>query len=288
MSEAPTPCRVAEPIEYAVHDGVSLKGDLYLPATAGPHPVVVATPGGAWRMANRAGLGHWCEYLASRDIATFAIEYRTSKTGATFPRAALDVIAALEFVAGSARALGVDGARVALLGASAGAHLAALAALAGGQKPFRSAYPSDANSGLNPPLRALVLAYGVYDLAAHWHATRAEVAAGAEDVTLNFMGTPLGGAEVLYRSGSPIEYVAAARSLPPVLLTWGDADQLVRPEQSQAFATTLIGAGAEVTQVPIVGAGHHWFSQHAMDDASGFTAALAPVVYGFLAGLLER
>jgi len=107
MSASPVPSRLTRAIEYAVHDGVSLQGDLYLPATPGPHPVVVATPGGAWRMANRTGLKHWCEYLASRGIAAFAIEYRTSKSGGAFPRAALDVIAALEFVAGSARSLGI-------------------------------------------------------------------------------------------------------------------------------------------------------------------------------------
>lgn len=288
MSARPVPSRLTQAIQFAVHDGVSLQGDLYLPAKPGPHPVVVATPGGAWRMANRTGLKHWCEYLASRGIAAFAIEYRTSKSGGAFPRAALDVIAALEFVAGSAGSLGLDAARVGLLGASAGAHLAALAALARHEAPFRSAYPADAYSGVDPRLRALVLAYGVYDLATHWNATRAEVAAGSEDVTLNFMGAPFEGAEALYGSGSPIHYLAGGRTLPPVLLTWGDADQLVRPEQSQAFASELIRAGVGVTQVPIVGAGHHWFSQHAIDDAGGFTAALAPVVYDFLAGSLAR
>ena len=36
-------------VEYAVHDGVSLKGDLYQPASAGPHPVLILIHGGSFR-----------------------------------------------------------------------------------------------------------------------------------------------------------------------------------------------------------------------------------------------
>lgn len=33
-------------IEYAVHDGVSLKGQLWKPAGKGPHPVLITVHGG--------------------------------------------------------------------------------------------------------------------------------------------------------------------------------------------------------------------------------------------------
>lgn len=287
MTAARAPFQVTTAVEYAAHDGVSLLGDLYVPAGDGPHPIVVATPGGAWRMANRAGLKHWCEFLASHGIAAFGIEYRTSKGGPSFPKAVHDVLGALKFITGAGSSLGLDASRLGLLGASAGAHLSALTAFAGEEPLFRSAYPSDPHAGAKPHVRAVVLAYGIYDLTAHWRATRAEVSAGAEDVTLNFLGSPPEGAAALYRAASPIEYLRGGRDAPPVFLTWGDADQLVLPEQSRAFAAELIDEGVETTQVPVAGAGHHWFSQHPLDDPKGFTAALAPVVLDFFSAALE-
>ena len=63
-------------IVYARHDDLELAGDLYLPAGAGPHPIVLAVPGGAWRFGQRGGLRRWAEYLAAHGHAVFSIDYR--------------------------------------------------------------------------------------------------------------------------------------------------------------------------------------------------------------------
>src|SRR6476661_3465742 len=69
-------------VEYAVHDGVSLKGDLYLPASPGRHPAMLFIHGGGFRGGSKAGYGNaWGPYLAARGIVVFAIDYRLS-TGA--------------------------------------------------------------------------------------------------------------------------------------------------------------------------------------------------------------
>ena len=67
-------------------------------------------------------------YLAARGYALFAISYRLAKKGQkTFPQAVQDVLAAVQFVRGSAGELKVDPERIGLFGASAGGHLASLA-----------------------------------------------------------------------------------------------------------------------------------------------------------------
>src|SRR5215510_5561772 len=84
-----------------------------------------------WIAGARSAFQYWGPYLAARGIAVFAISYRLATKTKTFPEAVQDVLAAVQFVRGKASAFGLDPARIGLLGASAGAHLAALAALSG-------------------------------------------------------------------------------------------------------------------------------------------------------------
>ena len=117
---------------YATHDGVQLSGDHYVPKQPGKYPVVVAVHGGGWQLGSKAELQNWGQYLASHGIACFSIGYRLSKPGQrNYPKPVLDVRAAVQFVRYKADELKIDPDRVGLIGNSAGAHLAALVALAG-------------------------------------------------------------------------------------------------------------------------------------------------------------
>src|SRR3954465_9833440 len=129
-------------VSYATHDGVALAGDLYLPAGAGPFPALVGVHGGGWQAGARNAFQFWGPYLAERGYALFAISYRLAKKGQRmFPQAGNDVLGAVQFVRGSAKEINVDPERIALFGASAGAHLASLAALGG--EIFKGSYPND-------------------------------------------------------------------------------------------------------------------------------------------------
>src|SRR5436190_7178611 len=136
-------------VAYATHDGVSLLGDFYLPAGAGPFPALVAVHGGGWQAGARNAFQFWGPYLAARGYVLFAISYRLAKKGQKmFPQAVNDVRAGVQFVRGSAGSLRVDPERIGLFGASAGAHLASLAAL-GGSSTFKGAYPRDAHAAVS-------------------------------------------------------------------------------------------------------------------------------------------
>src|SRR3954469_17365687 len=117
-------------IVYCSHAGVELAGDLFLPPSPGPHPVVIAVHGGGWRVGARNSLHNWGQYFAAGGTAVFSVSYRLAgKDKKTYPGAVQDVVAAVQYIRGEAKTLRIDPDRIALLGASAGAHLSALAGL---------------------------------------------------------------------------------------------------------------------------------------------------------------
>src|ERR1700733_7828626 len=86
-------------IDYARHDGVVLKGDLYAPKAPGKYPAIVAIHGGGWQQGSRESYRHWGPYLAARGYALFAAGYRLSRPGEpSYPGAVHDVRAAVQFV----------------------------------------------------------------------------------------------------------------------------------------------------------------------------------------------
>jgi acetyl esterase/lipase len=271
-----------EGVVYARHDERALAGDFYLPPGAGPHPVVLAVSGGAWRFGQRAGLRHWGEYLARHGYAVFSIDYRQAVDAPSFPGAVQDVLAAAQFLCGEGERYGLDRANLSLLGASAGAHLAALTALAGDSAPFFGAYPDDPYGGLRPKFTSLIAAYGVYDLYAHWQETRRGNAPQGEDITERFLGCSPYEDPHLYTLASPLRHVAFRRNATKVFLTWGTHDSAVRPSQSEVFHLALEQARFFVRTCPVVGAGHFWFSEDPIGDPYGFTAAVAPRIVRFL------
>ena len=95
----------------------------------------------------------------------FAISYRLMKPGVkTYPGAVYDVKAAIQYVRANAAELGVDPARIGVMGDSAGAHLAALVALAGDEPQFSAEYRNDPHAATPANVKAVVGFYGVYDM----------------------------------------------------------------------------------------------------------------------------
>ena len=117
-------------------------------------------------------------------IAVFAISYRLATKGKTFPQAVQDVLAGVQFVRGKAGEFGIDPQRIGLLGASAGGHLASLAALSG--KKFTGGYPQDPFAAVSTEVKALIGVYGVYDMVAMW--TTYQIQGGVDNNIQKFLG----------------------------------------------------------------------------------------------------
>jgi acetyl esterase/lipase len=267
-------------IAYANHDGIELVGDLYLPVAAKGAPALVAVHGGAWIQGARSAFQYWGPYLAARGIATFAISYRLATKTKMFPQAVQDVMAAVQFVRGKAGEFGVDPQRIGLLGASAGAHLAALAALGG--KKLSGGYPQDEFASLSTEVKALVGVYGIYDMVAMWTSCQVQWPIG--NIVERFLGVPPMADRQLYFDASPISYATVANNKLAVLLVTGSADDLVDPkEQTDAFQLALKQAGFFVRPCIVSGAPHYWMNDPIDNDPTGFPAFLAPRLTRFLA-----
>jgi acetyl esterase/lipase len=272
-------------IPYAERDGAQLIADFYGPQGLDKAPVLVAVHGGGWQGGNRQIYRHWGPYLARNGYAVFAISYRLSRPGAkSFPDAVYDVKAAVQFVRARAAELGVDPDRIALMGDSAGAHLAALTALAAGEPQFSSEYQNDPNAAVSPSVKAVVGFYGVYDMLAQWE--HDQIARPRDQITEKF----LGGSPMLIRrayfDASPISYATVDKNRTRFLLVYGTADDIVDPAtQSQKFLTALKQSGFFVRTVVIPGAGHFWVADP-VDDPYGFGAHAGPKVLRFLEGSL--
>jgi acetyl esterase len=102
----------------------------FRPAGAGPHPALVYLHGGAFMQGSPET--HWdiTADIASRwHIAVFSVDYALAPEH-PFPAAVDDVRAAVAWVHAQAATLGIDPARLAIGGDSAGANLAAAMTLA--------------------------------------------------------------------------------------------------------------------------------------------------------------
>jgi acetyl esterase/lipase len=272
-------------VEYVEHDGVKLTGDLYLPKGLEKAPVLVAMHGGGWQGGSPANYRYWGPFLARNGYAVFAIRYRLSKPDAkSYPDAVYDVKAAIQFVRAKAGELGVDPERIGVMGDSAGAHLGALVALAGDEPQFSSEYRNAPNAGTPTGVKAAILFYGVFDMAAQWQ--HDQVARPRDQITEKFLGTsPMQNRRVFF-DASPISYATVEKNRTRFLLIHGTHDDIVDPAtQSQAFLTALKQAGIFARTIVIPGAGHFW-AAYPLDEATGYGAQAAPQMLLFLRAAL--
>ena len=233
--------------------------DLHLPEPrTGPVPLVVWLHGGGFHSGDRRYLPDTMppdsvfEAVVAAGMAVASVDYRLSGE-ARFPSQLDDVKAALAYLRAYAEPLGLDAGRIGVWGESAGALLAALAALTTGGISAAALWYSpsllDTMQPDNPDASISRLVGGL-------PAQRPELIAQA----------------------SPATHVSAAA--PPFLLLHGTDDEQLPPVHSERLHAALLAAGASSTYLPIPDAGH-CFSGH--PDVPGLIAATV----GFLAEQLR-
>ena len=268
-------------LTYATHDGVALQGDLYLPQGAGPFPALIGVHGGGWQAGARSTFQYWGSYLGERGYALLAISYRLAKKGQkAFPEAVQDVLAGVQFARGNAKDYKLDPGRIGLFGASAGAHIAALAALGGRTKLFAGGYPQDRHAAVSTSVKVLVGVYGIYDLVDMWQ--RYQLTSPRENNIENFLGAAPIDDRRLYFDASPISYATVANNQVAVFLSVGTQDDLVdRRAHTDAFLLALKQAGFFVRTCIAQGAPHYWASDP-IDEPGSYSGFLAPRLVRFL------
>jgi cation diffusion facilitator CzcD-associated flavoprotein CzcO/acetyl esterase/lipase len=109
-------------------DGTPLEYRLYRPATPGPHPVVVYFHGGGWVIGSHVSDEPMCRDLCVKaNSIIVSVNYRHAPE-VRFPAAALDGLAAVQWVHDHAVELGGVPDKLAVAGWSAGANVAAVVA----------------------------------------------------------------------------------------------------------------------------------------------------------------
>lgn len=205
-------------ISYDDRFGSSSKLDLYLPSAGAAdelHPAVLFVHGGAWRFGSKDHFTAAARRLANSGFVTASINYRLLPEG-VFPHNLLDCSCAFAYLRAHAEELRLDPARIAVMGYSAGAHLASLVALAADHPELvpdcpllAEASEAERAAWLAPPA-AVIAASGPQDMRTFW-----EEASDKSDIEEIFGGSP---AELprAYELGSPRYHVRAGA--PPFLL----------------------------------------------------------------------
>ncbi len=132
-AQAPTGPAPAPPGAVAAPEGHEYLPGLmaypHVPRGATTAPVVVIVPGGSWRSSGTDGYQALAAALAEGGVFAMPARVRVADDGATWPVPVEDVLCALADGVATAREHDIEPGPVVLLGHSAGAHLAAVAAL---------------------------------------------------------------------------------------------------------------------------------------------------------------
>jgi pectinesterase len=108
-----------------------LHADVYVPVKKGKYPALIMIHGGGWRSGSKVLERPMAQRIASEGFVTVPVEYRLSPE-ARYPAAIHDIKAAIRYVKDNAAVFNVDTTKVAVMGESAGGHLAMLTAMTNG------------------------------------------------------------------------------------------------------------------------------------------------------------
>ncbi|NJP10180.1 MAG: alpha/beta hydrolase [Leptolyngbyaceae cyanobacterium RU_5_1] len=224
-------------IQFAAPDGVPLTMDMYRPPTKGQYPGIVVIYGGAWRSGSPTDNATFNRYMAARGYTVVAISYRLAPHY-RFPAQLEDVNAALTFIRQHAAEYEIDINRMAILGRSAGAHLAMLAA-----------YQPNAL-----PLQAVVNYYGPLDLRGGYQDPPSPDPLKVRDILKTFIGGTPDELPTQYQLASPIHFVRSG--LPPTLLVYGSRDHVVQAKFGRQLRDRLHASGNTAIMLEIPWAEH--------------------------------
>ena len=235
-------CQAPTEIDNVSYDDryAETKLDLFLPEGGGSaRPTVLMIHGGAWRMGDKDHFANAGRRLARSGWVAASINYRLVPDG-VFPRAAQDSGCALAFLQENASRWDIDPKRIAVMGYSAGGHLASLLGVAWNEDAIRP----DCASGRPSRPAAAIPGSGVHDLRARSNASWVQ----------DFMGGSLDELPAEYEQASPIAQIDPGE--PPFLLVTGGADWIGVEEQSQWMRDALRAEGNEAEELRLAGAGH--------------------------------
>lgn len=230
---------------YTAANGSPLTMRVFLRAgRRGTSPIVIVIYGGAWRSGDPAQGATLSRALAQHGYLVAAIDYRHAPDH-VFPAQLEDVRRSIAVVRDSATSWGGDTTRIALLGRSAGGHLAELAAFAPGDRP----------------VQAVVAFYAPWNLAEGYRDLPVPDPIDVRARIADFLEGAPDARPTRYHEASPSSYVRPG--LPPTLLLYGARDHLVKPEFNREAASALWAANDRAIAIELP------WSEHGFDLVPG-------------------
>jgi acetyl esterase/lipase len=244
-----------------------LRLDVYEPrSNRKSYPAIVVIHGGSWRRGKKSDFPQWDHWLAQQGYAVFDIEYRLANQDHPFPAQIIDVRKAVDWIQCHAAEYNVEKSRLALMGRSAGAQLALLAAY--------TASPTK-QAGNNGPVRCVISFYGPTDLTWDYYHPAFPDVIGAQPVLRNYLGGSPDTVPQNYLAASPLQQVTSEAC--PSLLLHGGHDQIVKNENMDFLTAKLQGAQVSVDYLYLPWANHGfdwnyngWSSQMARHNIARF------------------
>ena len=239
-----------------------VKCRLYRSSAATAAPLLIYYHGGGWVIGDLDTHDDICRKLA-RDAhcSVIAVDYRLAPEHPA-PAALDDCIAATQWIFANAKSLGIDGARIAIGGDSAGGNLAALVAMHADVKPVFQllVYPAvDARMG-QPSHKDNAQGYLLTADSMKWFLNH--YLQGDEKKKLDPKVSPLLSSDEMLKKS------------PPTLVITAEFDPL--RDEGEAYAARLAAAGVPTSMVRFHGQIHAFFGMsELLDDAAAAIAMSA-------------
>ena len=224
--------------------------DIQNPRGGTAAPVLVIFHAGDFATGDKADVVVWPEWLAA-GIAVVRVNTRASGA-ARWPAQADDALAAVVHLQRNGADLGLDPARMVLMGQGAGAYLAVTTAL----NLVEVGLPPKAVVSLYGPMDFSTLDADLKTLGRTPSRGPADAASSPESRLLGFT---VGEKRDAARAASPLARLDRMREpLPPILIRHGDADTLVADLQAKRLREAWLAADpkAAINYKLVPGAGH--------------------------------
>ena len=246
--ELPSELMEYSDIVYKQVDNESLKLDItHLKGIKKSAPVLIFIHGGAWKSGQKEDYKVYTHYFAKLGYVTVSLQYRLLPKY-HFPDCVEDVKSAVRWVASNASNYFIDAENIALVGGSAGGHLAMLVGYSSDSDKFDC---SSTDSLVNTKVKAVIDFYGPVDFSPYSEEN--------QHLVDNFVNQPYKKDSQILKEASPLTYIS--KDDPPTLIFHGTIDELVPISQSDLLKKELDRVGVVNEYYRLKG----W--PHAMDMA---------------------
>ncbi len=219
-------------IVYKTIDSTDLKLDIYhLKNISASAPLLLFIHGGAWKKGDKHDYLLYLIDYAKKGYITATVQYRFTDK-ASFPAQIRDINSAIVWLKENADDYHINNKKIAVIGGSAGGHLAMMAGYASDISEFKERK----DSSISSRVQAVVDLYGPVDLTTEYAREQSSV--------ISLIGKNYNEAPDLYKMASPKTFIT--EDDPPTLIFQGTLDELVPVSQSDNLAKQLEEKGLEV------------------------------------------